>query len=80
LEGKLSVPARKTATLENKRVAGKDTYSIILLLEVINITIQNFNKQFNGNSSIHARIGDSESALQTLEDAFPISVELLCKG
>lgn len=53
------------------------TYSIILLLKVINISVQDLYKEFNRHSRVHAGIGNSQSALQTLKNAFSISIKLL---
>ncbi len=40
-----------------------ETYGFILLIEVVNVSIENFNKQFNGHGGVHACVRDAEGAL-----------------
>lgn len=59
-----------------RSVVGR-AYSIVLLVEVIDIAVQNLNEELDRDCSVHARIGDAESTLQALEHTLPIAVELL---
>ena len=54
----------------------RTTYRFILLVEVIHISVQDLYKQLYRYRSIHARIGHTQSALQTFENALTIAVEL----
>lgn len=59
---------------EAVEVLGGD--GLVLLIKVVDVTVEDLDKEFDGNSSVHAGICDSQSALETLEDSFPITVEL----
>lgn len=59
---------------ETVEVLGGD--GLVLLVKVVDVTVEDLDKELDGNSSVHAGICDSQSALETLEDSFPITVEL----
>src|SRR5436309_13565418 len=52
------------------------TYSFVLLIKIVYVAVENFDKQFNGHGSIHACICYAKSALQTLKHPFRITVQL----
>lgn len=52
------------------------TYSIVLLIKVVHVAVQDFDEQLHRNGGIHAGISDTERALQTLEYSFSIAIEL----
>ena len=52
------------------------TYSIVFLIKVVHVAVQDFDEQLYRHCSIHAGIGDTERALQTLEYSFPIAIKL----
>lgn len=54
----------------------KRTYSIILLLKVINISVQNLDKKLNRHSRIHTSICNAKCSLQTLKNTFSIAIKL----
>jgi hypothetical protein len=39
------------------------TYSIILLVEVVHVAVQNLNEEFHGHRGIHACVSNTECAL-----------------
>ena len=52
------------------------THGFILLIEVIDIAVQNFDEELHGHRSVHAGVCDAKSALEAFENAFAVSVEL----
>jgi hypothetical protein len=52
-------------------------YGIVLLVEIVDITVQNLDEELDRDCCIHARIGDAESTLQALKHTLAIAVELL---
>jgi hypothetical protein len=52
------------------------TYSIVLLVKVVHVAVQDFHEQLHRHCGIHAGIGNTECALQTLEYSFSIAIEL----
>ena len=52
-------------------------YSIVLLVEVVDVAVQNLNEELDRDCCVHARIGDAESTLQALKHTLAIAVELL---
>lgn len=51
-------------------------YRLILLLKIINIAIENLNKELYRYCSVHACISYPESTLQTLKNALAITIQL----
>jgi hypothetical protein len=49
---------------------------LVLLIEVIDVTIQNLDKELHGNGRVHAGISDTEGTLEAFENPFSIAVEL----
>ena len=39
------------------------TYSFILLIKVVDVAVEDFDKEFDGHCSIHASVGDAEGPL-----------------
>lgn len=42
-----------------------NTYRLILLIKVINISIENLNKQLDRRGRLHARVSNAQGTLQT---------------
>lgn len=49
---------------------------LVLLIEVVNIAVQDFHKELDGDSGIHAGVSHTEGTLEALEDPFAVAVEL----
>lgn len=54
-----------------------NTYSIILLVKVIDVTVQDLDEQLDRDRGVHASISHTQGSLQTLEHSLAVSVELL---
>lgn len=53
--------------------------SVVLLVEVVDVAVENFDEELDAYGGIHASIGDAKSALKTLEHALAVAVGLsLC--
>ena len=52
------------------------TDRLIALVEVVNISIQDFDEELDRHSGVHAGICYPKSTLETLKHTFAISVEL----
>jgi len=52
------------------------TYSFILLVKVVNVLVQDLDKELNRDRCIHAGIGNAKGTLETFEDALTVAVEL----
>ena len=55
---------------------GRSTYSIILLVKVIDIAVENLDEQLNRHGRVHASVSHPEGTLQTFEYPLAITVEL----
>jgi len=64
------MPTNKTK--QNK----KRTYSLVLLLKVVDVSVQNLNKQFHVRHRVHARVCNLERLLETFQDTLAIAVGL----
>lgn len=53
------------------------TYRFILLVKVVDVSIENLDKQLDRRGRLHARVCHAESALEALEDALTVPVELV---
>lgn len=49
-------------------------HGFVLLVEIVDVSVQDLDKKFNRNRSIHTCIGHPKSALKTLKDSFPIAI------
>lgn len=49
---------------------------LVLLVEVVDIAVQDFHKELDGDSGIHAGVSHTECTLEALEDPFAVAVEL----
>ncbi len=49
-------------------------YRFVPLVKVVDVSIQDLDKQLDRRRRLHARVGDSESALQTLEDTLAVAI------
>ena len=72
----------KPLALENMdkrkiRLGFEETYSVILLIEVVNISVQDFHKKLHRDGAVHASIRDTKSALQAFEHTLAVAVQLL---
>jgi hypothetical protein len=52
------------------------SYGLVLLVEIVDIAVEDFHKELDGDSSVHAGVGHTEGALEALEDSFAVTVEL----
>ena len=52
-------------------------HGVVFLIEVVDISIEDLDEEFNGYCSVHAGICDSEGSLETFEDAFAVAVGLV---
>lgn len=59
---------------ETIQVLGSD--SLVLLVEIVDIAVENFHKELDGDSGVHTGVGHTEGALEALEDSFAVAVEL----
>jgi hypothetical protein len=50
--------------------------SLVLLVEVVDVAVEDLNEEFDRHGGVHAGVSDAEGALETLEDAFAVAVEL----
>lgn len=48
----------------------------VLLVEIVDIAVEDFHKELDGDSGVHAGVGHTEGALKALEDSFAVAVEL----
>ncbi len=51
-------------------------HGLVLLVKIVNVSIQDFDEEFDGDGGVHAGVGDAEGTLEALEDAFAVAVEL----
>lgn len=53
---------------------------LVLLIEVVDVAVENLDEQLDGDCGVHAGVGNTQCALETLENAFTVAVELgLCE-
>jgi len=57
---------------QSVKVLGGDGF--VLLVEIINVAVQDFDKEFYGNGRVHAGIGNTEGTLKALENPFSIAL------
>ena len=60
---------------ESIKVLGSD--GLVLLVEVVDIAIQDFNEEFDGHGGVHASVCDTEGTLEAFKNPLSITVELL---
>ena len=48
-----------------------------MLVIIVNITVEDLDEKLDRDSSVHACVSDTKGALETLEDALAVAVELL---
>lgn len=51
-------------------------HRVILLIEVVDVAIQNFDEELHGYSGIHTSISNAQGTLEAFKNAFAIAVEL----
>jgi hypothetical protein len=59
---------------ETVQVLGSD--GLVLLVEIVDIAVEDFYEELDGDSGVHAGVGHTEGTLEALEDSFPVAVEL----
>lgn len=69
-------PGSISMTFVYVRPAIKRTYSFVLLVKVVDVTIQDLDKELDRHSRIHACVSDAQCTLQTLQNALAITVRL----
>ncbi len=57
-----------------RRIDAVCSYSFILLIKVIDVAIEDLNKELDGNSGVHASICNTKSALKTFQDSLAITI------
>ena len=55
---------------------GKEAYLLVLLIKVVQVSVEDLDEELNRDCRVHACVCDSERTLQTFEDAFTVAVEL----
>lgn len=60
---------------EPVKVLGSDCF--VLLVKVVDIAIQNLNKEFDGHGGVHASVCDTEGTLEAFQNPLSITVKLL---
>lgn len=53
-----------------------DRDGLVALVEIVHVSVEDLDEEFNGYGSVHASVGDTESALETFKNALAIAVEL----
>lgn len=48
----------------------------VLLVEVVDVTVQNLDEKLHGNGSVHAGVSNTKGTLEAFENPFSIAVEL----
>lgn len=48
---------------KRRRKKRQKTYGVILLVEIIDIAVKNFDEEFHGYGSVHAGVGDAQRTL-----------------
>lgn len=51
-------------------------HGLVLLVEVVDVAIENFDEQLNRYSGIHASISNAERSLEAFEYSFTIAIDL----
>ena len=52
---------------------------LVLLFKVVDVTVEDFDEEFDGDRGIHTCICDTKGTLETFEDTFAVAVELQWK-
>lgn len=58
----------------NQAIQVFSRHSLVLLIEIVDVSIEDFDEEFYRDGSVHACIGDAESTLETFEDTFSIAI------
>jgi hypothetical protein len=53
------------------------THRFVLLIKIVDVSVENLDKQLDGSGRLHARVRHAEGALETFQDAFAVAVELI---
>lgn len=53
-----------------------DRDGLVLLLEVVYVTVEDFDEELHGHCGVHASVGNAEGTLETFEDTFAITIDL----
>lgn len=74
----LHILARRQIRMDelDKAVEILGRHGIVLLVKVVDVAVENLDKELDADGRVHAGIGDTEGALQALEDAFAVAVGL----
>lgn len=51
-------------------------HGIVLLVKIVDVAVENFDEELDAHGCVHAGVCDAESALEALEHAFAVAVEL----
>lgn len=58
-------------------VWSREAYRLILLIKVVDVSVQDLNKQFDGYRGVHASVGHPQRSLKTLQHTLAVPVELV---
>lgn len=80
LDKAIEVLGRNLLRRLSQQAASRDhqrgTHSLVLLVEVVYIAIEDLNKQFNTDGCVHACVSHSERTLQAFKHTLAVTVEL----
>lgn len=57
-----------------------ETHCLVLLIKVVNISVQDLDEEFHRHCCVHAGICNAECSLETFENALSVAVELVGDG
>ena len=52
-------------------------YSIVFLVKVVDVAVQDLHEELDGDGGVHAGVGDAEGTLEAFEDALAVAVGLV---
>lgn len=53
------------------------THRFVLLVKVVDVSVEDLDKQLDGRGRLHTRIGHAEGALEAFQNALAVAVELV---
>ena len=51
--------------------------SLVLLVEVVYVAVEDLDKEFDGDGGVHASVCDAEGTLKAFKDALAVAVQLI---
>lgn len=52
------------------------SHSFVLLIKVVNVSVQDFDKEFHRHRSVHASIGHAKGSLEAFENTLSVAIQL----